>query len=268
MPPLLLSRYKLTTFLECRRRFQLRYLEQRPWPAAPLPTTDEERLGLGQQFHQLVQRYYLGLPVSSASIPDRTLRGWWLTFEKHQPRLPDGRILPELTLTIPLDAHLLHGRFDLLVSGEQNGIPFAHVYDWKTGRPSDENSLRHNWQTRLYLAMLAEGGNALGGEGNLPPQPEHISITYWYVTAPETPVTITYSQSWHEANWAEIRAIAAEIAAQQAAGGVWSLTEDRGQCRVCAYQALCGRQEAGTAVSIPDDEIEPEPDWLLTPELP
>ncbi|HUM72486.1 MAG TPA: PD-(D/E)XK nuclease family protein, partial [Chloroflexota bacterium] len=161
---LLLSRGKLTTFLECRRRFQLRYLEEAAWPAAPLAVADEARLGLGQQFHELAQRHFLGLKIESAAIQERTLRGWWLTFARFLPHLPHGRTLPELTLTIPIGRHLLHGRFDLLIIGEIDGRAFAHLYDWKTGRQPDETTLRHDWQTRLYLAMLAEGGQALWGE--------------------------------------------------------------------------------------------------------
>lgn len=261
---LLLSRGKLTTFLECRRRFQLRYLDGAAWPAAPLAVADEARLGLGQQFHQLAQRHFLGLPVETATIADQTLRGWWLTFEKYKPKLPHGRTLPELTLTIPIGKHLLHGRFDLLVIGEKNGTPFAQLYDWKTGRPPDETTLRYDWQTRLYLAMLAEGGTALWGEGHNSLPADQISITYWYVTAPDEPRVITYNQTWHEQNWAEISAIVAQIEAQQVEGGVWSLTEDRSQCRVCAYQALCGRQEVGTAVSVLADE-ETTDDFMALP---
>ena len=83
----------------------------------------------------------------------RTLRGWWLTFVQYKPKLPHGRTLPELTLTIPIGRHLLHGRFDLLVVGEKEDSPFAQLYDWKTGKLPDETTLRHDWQTRLYLAM-------------------------------------------------------------------------------------------------------------------
>ncbi len=268
---LLLSRYKLITFLACRRRFQLRYLAEAAWPAAPLAVADEARLGLGQQFHQLVQRHFLGLKIEPATIDDRTLRGWWLTFERFLPQLPHGRALPELTLTIPIGQHLLHGRFDLLIIGETDGRAFAHLYDWKTGRQPDETTLRHDWQTRLYLAMLAEGGQALWGEGQTPLLPEQISLTYWYVTAPTKPHTFVYSPAWHKQNWTEIRAIVAQIEAQPNTGGVWPLTEDRAQCRVCAYQALCGRQEVDTpalsatevAVSLLAGEADEETDDLL-----
>lgn len=277
---LLLSQHKLTTFLVCQRRFQLRYLEQRPWPEAPLPETDEARLGRGQQFHQLVQRHFLGLKVEPATIADQRLRRWWLTFSRHQPGLPHGRALPELTLTIPMGAHLLHGRFDLLILGEKEGVPFAHVFDWKTGTPQTDTVLRETWQTRLYLAMLAEGAQALRADGRRL-LPDHIAITYWYTSEPETPRIITYSQAWHEQNWAEISTLVAHIEAQQRQDGTWPLTDDWSQCRACAYRAFCGRQGAGRPLagqhgagqpltSAADDEsaLDKDVEFLLEPGLP
>ncbi len=267
---LLLSRSKLTTFLVCQRRFQLRYLEQRPWPEAPLPETDETRLERGRQFHQLVQRHFLGLKVEPAAIADPGLRRWWLTFVQHQPGLPHGRALPELTLTIPIGAHLLHGRFDLLMLGEKEGAPFAHIFDWKTGKPQTDMTLRNDWQTRLYLAMLAEGAQALRADGRHL-LPDHIAITYWYTSEPDMPHTITYSQAWHQQNWAEISALVAHIEARQGQGGIWALTDDWSQCQACAYRVLCERQGAGPALSLAaDDEsaLDKDVEFLLEPGLP
>lgn len=272
---LLLSRTKLATFLACQRRFQLRYVDKRPWPELPLPEADEERLGRGQQFHQLLHRHFLGLPVESATVADRTVRGWWLTFEKYKPALPTGRVLPELTLTVPIGAHLLHGRFDLLVIGEENGRPLAHIFDWKTGRPQEETDLRHEWQTRLYLALLAEGGQALWDHANI--AAEQISITYWYVNEPDKPRTIAYNQAWHSRNWAEIQQIVSQIEAQLADGsaagtadGRWPLTDDWSHCQSCQYQAFCGRQAAGSQTGDLADDGEPEIliETGLEPELP
>jgi hypothetical protein len=273
---LLLSRNKLATFLVCQRQFQLRYLERLMWPEAPLSAADTERLAQGQQFHRLVQRHFLGLPVEPGTITDRTVRQWWLTFVQHQPRLPHGRFLPELTLTIPIGHHLLNGRFDLLLIGEENGAPFAHVFDWKTGKAQDEYTLRHDWQTRLYLAMLAEGGRALWGEdhGRLL-QPEHVAITYWYVTNPDQPCTIHYHHTWHEQNWAEMSTLVAQIATQLAQGGIWPLTADWSSCQVCTYQAFCGRQaeNAGTpgdttTSGIADEEVAERFPLYQEPNLP
>jgi hypothetical protein len=270
-----LSQYKLANFLACQRRFQLRYLRRLPWPTSPLPEHTEQLLQQGQDFHQLLERHFLGLTITPATIPDGRIRQWWHAFETHSPvkDLPDNaRFLPETGLTVPLGNHLLYGRFDLLVIGEdENNQPFAHVFDWKTGRPATLAELNGRWQTRLYLALLAEGGSAFWPQ-HVQLAPEQISLTYWYVQDAETPVTIGYSAETHQANWTELQQIAVRLD-EAFAAGTWPLTEDWSQCRECAYQVYCGRQGAGTAVPELDEHDKAEepaaPDeQMLAPDLP
>ena len=260
---LILSRTKLAAFLACQRRFDLRYLQRLPWPDAPLSEQSALVQGRGQQFHQLLERHFLGLPVELNGIGDSVVRGWWLAFQNSKLQLPNGRSRPELTLTIPVDEHLLNGRFDLFITDNQT----AHIFDWKTGRPQPEHRLHHDWQTRLYLAMVAESGEALGANF----VPEQISITYWYVSEPDAPRTIQYDAAWHEQNWAEIRQLAAQIDTQLSLDE-WPLTDDLGECRLCAYQTYCGRQDAGTAVSMSNEDAEEDAEqivsWQLEPNLP
>ena len=274
-PRLTLSQYKLATFLTCQRRFQLRYLRRLPWPATPLPERTEQALQQGQDFHQLLERHFLGLTIAPGTIPDRQVQQWWQAFVAHSPvqALPDNaHFLPETGLTVPLGNHLLYGRFDLLVIGEDGqNQPFAHIFDWKTGRPATLDELNGRWQTRLYLALLAEGGSAFWPQ-NIQLAPEQISLTYWYVQAADIPMTIRYSAADHQANWAELQQIAAHIDDAVNAGD-WPLTDDWQSCRSCAYQAFCGRQGVGTAVPELDaqDETEESPaldEQLLTPERP
>lgn len=265
---LLLSQGKLQTFLTCARRFQLRYLQQLPWPAAPVDARSETAVSRGQQFHLLMEQHFLGLTVPPGSVGDPAVSAWFHTFKQHNPVRQNGRFLPEHRLTVPVGRHLLLGRFDLLVVGEAADEPFAHVYDWKTGRVRGEGALRQEWQTRLYLAMLAEGGGALLGNGRSLPS-EAVSLTYWYVTEPESPRHIGYSQRAHAQNWAEIQALVAQIEARLPEA-VWPLTEDWNPCRRCAYQVFCGRQEAGRDALDPDEEplVVDEPDSWLEPDLP
>lgn len=264
---LTLSRGKLAAFLACQRRFQLRYLRQLPWPPAPLDVGSETAVARGQQFHQLLQRHFLGLAVDGAALPDPLLRRWWDAFQRYQPALPAGTPLVEISLTIPIRAHLLVGRFDLLIVGEHEGHTFAHLFDWKTGRVQPEAALRADWQTRLYLAMLAEGGAALW-PGEAPLDPAHIALTYWYAGDPDTPQTIPYGAAWHAQNWADIGAVVDQMD-EQLAADAWPLTDDWSHCRACAYQVYCGRQEAGPAGGQLEDDGEPTgAPVTLEPELP
>lgn len=264
------SRYKLAAFLACQRQFQLHYLQQYPWPPAPQDDSGREVGRRGQQFHRLLERHFLGLAVDDPGVGDPLLRQWWLTFRREEPLLPPGERLPELTLTVPLKGHLLTGRFDLLVLGEEE----VHIYDWKTTRPRPEGDLRRDWQTRLYLALAVEGGSALY-PGAKTVAPHQVTLTYWFVQAPAESVTFRYDPATHEENWAEIVALVAQIDAALVQEEIWPLTDDLQICARCRYQVLCDRQEAVAALrqepqpqptSEDSDAVGPLP--RLEPELP
>ncbi len=269
---LLLSRYGLDTFLTCRRRFQLRYLDQLAWPAAPDDPAQQLARRRGERFHRLLERHFLGLedsagrgPTESAS-DDPELNLWWETYRRSGPRLPPGRRFAEFTLTVPLGRHFLTGRFDLLVVGKEG----AHVFDWKTERePRLRAALEADTQTRVYLALVAEGGPALNPTG-APIDAELVRLTYWYVRRPEAAVTLTYSRQAHEANreWLvrQLDALAAQV---DVASPIWPLTEDHEACARCQFRLLCGRPHVPAREAVDElerDDVEP-PDWLLAPEL-
>jgi hypothetical protein len=264
---LLLSRAKLEAFLACPRRFQLRSLEHLPWPHVPDEPQSTETMERGQQFHLLMERHFLGLDIPLTTIGDAAVATWYQAFKESKLAIPNGRYLPEHRLTVPVGKHLLLGRFDLLIVGERAGEPFAHIYDWKTGKARDEHVLRQDWQTRLYLTLLAEGGAALGGNGRSL-KPENITLTYWYAAQPDKPRIMEYGQAEHDQNWADIQAVVAQVD-ESLGQDKWPLTDDLAQCRRCAYQIYCGRQAAGLAdPPTNEDPIADEPDWLLEPDLP
>lgn len=257
--PLLLDQSALATFEVCPRRFQLRYLENLPWPTSPLDRQQSLAVERGRRFHRLLERYFLGLPVDVEAIDDDVVRNWWQGFAHSSLRIPDGKRWPEHRLTIPAGNHFLNGRFDLLVLGEEDGKPFAHIFDWKTSRPQSAADLQSTWQTRLYLALVAESGRALFPEGQ-PLRPDRISLTYWYPREADQPRVLSYSEAEHKKNWSTIQEMVAAIQEMAAATGAldpkeaWPLTADWSHCRTCLYQAYCGRQEAGTAGSLISDE--------------
>lgn len=239
-----LTQLHIRNFLECRRRFELRYLSPFAWPEPPYSLDTEQAFDRGRAFHKHLEQRFLGLNPHAAMIDDPTIRMWWNTFDSSGPPIPDGRRYPEISLAVPLGGHQLFGRFDLLViTPTDDGDVKATIFDWKTSKAQPEARLRTVWQTRLYLALLAEGGHTLipGRKEKL--NPDHLSMTYWYVGDPDNPRTLAYSRAMHQQNWQEIGEIVAEIeAARQAAE--WPLTDDWSRCRDCAYQAYCGRQTA------------------------
>lgn len=237
---LTLSRPKLETYLACQRRFQLRYLQHLPWPDTPQTEAEEQVRQRGELFHQLVERHYLGFPPPAdlAQEADPEVWRWWESFIQYGPKFtPADHLLPELTLSIPLGSFTLLGRFDLLVKKQQGEV---HIYDWKTGQPKTAGQMRHNWQTKLYLALTYEGREAL----HLPHlSPAQIHIHYWYARQPEQLQTIHYTPAEHEKNWAEITQWGQKIA-QQLEHPTWPLTSDLEECGRCHYRNYCGRFEA------------------------
>ena len=234
---LTLNRGNIAAYLACRRRFQLRYQEQLPWPIPPLDGKAEKARTLGQRFHEILHRHFLDLPVAEGVAADPQLQRWWNLFAAEEGQLPTGRRLPELTLSVPIGRHFLTGRFDLLIVGEQD----THIYDWKTeARPRSEPEMRQDLQSRLYLALAAEGGAALYQDVD----PDRTTLRYWYVNDPGATVTIQYSRAQHAENWAHLQALVGDIEQQLASQETLPLTGDLSQCERCAYQIYCGRQMA------------------------
>ncbi len=139
---------------------------------------------------------------------------------------------------MPIGKHSLTGRFDLLIAGEDG----LHIYDWKTGiRPPALAALRDDLQTRVYLALAAEGAPALWGDV----RPEAIHLTYWYASDPPAMRSLTYDDDWHHENWSGLLKLVDQIAAHLESGDDLPLTDDLAHCRRCLYQVYCGRQAGG-----------------------
>jgi len=256
----------LYTYETCPRRFYLRYLARVPWPDTPLKPDLESAFEHGRRFHRWIERDFLGLPVSDETDMDPVLRHWWSIYRASGLALPIGQRFVETTLTIPIGREgraTLSGRFDLVIVGSGgDGRPSAAIYDWKTGVPQDYDRLRRTWQTRVYLAVLAEGGAALAPDKPEAFAPERLSLTYWYVEDPERPRVIRYDEAAHRRNMADLAALVNRINDQLNAGE-WPLTDVLTECRQCPYQAYCGRQSAGEALPAELDEDALEADESL-----
>ena len=88
----------LQDFVDCRRRFRLRSVENRSWPAVQTePVMENERqMQMGALFHRLLHQYLLGIPVQSleALIDSDELESWWRNFLAHAPE--EVRSIPVL----------------------------------------------------------------------------------------------------------------------------------------------------------------------------
>lgn len=285
------SQASLQDYVDCRRRFLLRYLLHLPWPAVQSePVIENETyLQKGQMFHHLAQQALEGvLPARlDAAVVDPELQGWWDAFQPVGQGLrsaadpathPDALLLPEIGLSAPHGAYRLLAKFDLL-AGE--GGRFT-LYDWKTSRKRPRRAwLKDRLQTRVYPYLLALAGAALNLGRSIPP--EAIKLVYWFAADPDAPERFDYSAAQLEADRAYLTGLIADVEARAAAlppealgvaGRPPSLTAnmleamDAGfprtpheeRCAFCVYRSLCNRGEQAGLLADSENHAEPPED--------
>ncbi len=238
LPPVFqFSQQSLQDYVDCPRRFQLRYILGQRWPAAESePIEEQERLfEQGARFHLLVQRHILGIPEDKLAPQESPLAEWWDAYLRFPPPdLPTGLRLPEILLSTPLGDQRLLAKFDLLAldPGQR-----ALIIDWKTShhRPTRQ-MLASRMQSRVYPYVLLEAGTHLFGG---PIDAEQIGLVYWFAETPTKPEVFPYTAAQHQDNHAYLSSLISEVLSREEA--TWPLTDHRQHCRYCIYRSLCDR---------------------------
>ncbi len=177
-----LSQGQLNLLQTCPPQFQKIYLEQLASPSHP---EQEEKKQWGTLFHQLMQQLALGLPIDSLLAQNPELQHSLQALVAATSEIWSSEAViwrdAEHYRTLNYQDYLLTVVYDLLVTYENRAV----IFDWKTYlQPENPHKLAKNWQTRLYLYVLAETSNY---------QPEDISLTYWFVKLPSQPQNITFN---------------------------------------------------------------------------
>ncbi len=239
------SQSSLQDFVECARRFQLRYLEHVTWPApqAQPIVEHEKRLALGQDFHRLVQQQLLGIPQTRLTSVDADLHRWWEAFLASRPAEIFGRRYIECTLATTLANQRLMAQYDLIVIAPQATL----IFDWKTSprpaRTSAVQRLFERMQTRVYRYLLVRAGAELNKGSHI--IPEEVTMTYWFADTPDEPVHFPYNADQFVADERFLTGIVTDICARDPKIP-WELTTQERQCAFCSYRSLCERGvEAG-----------------------
>lgn len=246
------SQSSLQDFVDCQRRFQLKYVEQRVWPAIEIePFLQRESLSeKGRQFHRLLERFYAGVPVElvEAALQDADIRRWWQAFCDEPPlNLPQTVLLPEYRMATLVADQRLVGVFDLLAVDPGQRVV---IVDWKTGqyRPGREK-VEAQLQTKIYPYLLVEAGERVFGEVV---DPARVMMVYWYANYPDQPHVFHYSVAQHEENGSYLRDLFVEMATLNQ-GHEWLLVGDEKLCKYCVYRSLCERGVVAGVVEEFDD---------------
>jgi CRISPR/Cas system-associated exonuclease Cas4 (RecB family) len=262
------SQASLQDYVDCRRRFQLRYLLELAWPAIQTEPAEEQEIHArqGELFHRLVQQHQQGVPVerlagiaraADEAQGDGRLSLWWENYLHAAPAdLPHCR-LAEITLSAPVAGCRLLAKYDLIAA---EPCQRAVIVDWKTSRSRPSRPwLVARLQTRVYRWILVEAGAALNG--GRPWQAGHVEMVYWFANQPDLPERLGYSEREHAADAEYLAALIAEI--KTAGEDDFFLTEDALRCQFCPYRSLCDRGvEAGEPdAQAPEDAAETSADW-------
>ncbi|HEY9873973.1 MAG TPA: PD-(D/E)XK nuclease family protein [Candidatus Obscuribacterales bacterium] len=197
-----LSQGQLNLLESCPRKFKHIYFDQLGSPTSP---EQQDRQIWGSRFHLIMQQRELGLPVESLVQEDAQLQRWVTSLVSAAPEIltPDPETFrqSEHCRTLNVEGYLLTVIYDLLVADAQQ----AQILDWKTyPQPKHRGWLEKDWQTRLYLYVLAETSEYL---------PEQISMTYWFVQSQPQPQSLKfiYNTSRHEQTRRDLTRLLAQL---------------------------------------------------------
>lgn len=232
------SQASLQDFVDCRRRFQLRYVQRLAWPAQPGdPALDaEKRMIAGQRFHRLVQQYLHGL-LPAGFRPRGELGQWWqayLDFIARPQVRPYFEAGAERRVECRLSASLAGRRVSAVLDCLALRDGRALIFDWKTGRPpADPAALEARLQTRVYRYVLVKAGEQVTGR---PLDPQAVALVYWFASPPGY-VRLAYSREKHQEDEAYLAGLVTTI--EGLGPDDFPRAGDPAASRYCLYRSLC-----------------------------
>ncbi|MFM8006174.1 MAG: PD-(D/E)XK nuclease family protein, partial [Dolichospermum sp.] len=138
--------------------------------------------------------------------------------------------------TLQIGEYLLTVIYDLLITDENQ----AQILDWKTSSkiPKPE-ILAQNWQTKLYMYILAETSKYL---------PENISMTYCFVQSKgqNKIIKFTYSEQQHQKTAQELNQLLNNLTkwvTDYEHNTPLPLKESDESCESCEFAVRCHRQK-------------------------
>jgi len=245
LPLMRLSQGQLNLLETCPRRFQHLYFDQLGSPTSP---EQQDRQNWGSRFHLLMQQRELGLPIESLVQEDPQLQRWMTSLVSAAPEvlIPDPETFrqSEYCLTLNVEGYLLTVIYDLLIADDQK----AQILDWKTyPQPKHRRWLEKDWQTRLYLYVLAETSDFL---------PEQISMTYWFVQSQPQPQSLKfpYDRDQHQQTRRDLSHLLAQLTRwlkryQETGEPFPQVAETASYCPDCSFTVRCERSPETSATN-------------------
>ncbi len=237
------SQGSLQDYVDCPRRFQLRYVRRLRWPAVEMaPSLDNERLlRQGSAFHRLVRQHLMGVPVEtlSRSLPASDLRRWWRNYLEYGLLGVPMRRYPEVRLSTLVGGFRLVAQYDLIAVDPGERVV---IVDWKTNRKRPRREwLSERLQTCVYPYVIVRSGDSLAGGSA---GPDDVTMAYWFANFPSAPERFPYTGRRYRADEAYLIGLMEEIVdtlGETSDGDLLSPAEGDARCRICRYRSLCQR---------------------------
>ena len=249
------SQGSLQDFADCPRRFLLRHIEGRGYPApeAEPIRVNELRRERGIRFHEMVCQDHSGVPraeIDEACASDEALQEWWEIYKSVDPASGKGECYPEISVQGRVEGYPVVATYDLVAREEDGSL---HIFDWKTSRrrPSREQ-LAQRLQTKVYPYLLVQAGVFLNG--GAAPEPERIQMTYWFSCHPHDPETFEYSSYQYGVDGEALASQVKAVSALTERDG-FERTQDISHCTYCTYRSYCDRGVQAGAVDGSDGHL-------------
>ena len=233
-----ISQRQLNFLSTCPRKFQHSYLDQLGSLTTP---EQQESINWGSHFHLLMQQRELGLPIESIVQEDSQMQQWVTGLVSVAPEIltpnPNSRSFRESEhcRVLNFEGYVLTVIYDLLIAKDKK----AEILDWKTyPLPKHKGWLERDWQTRLYLYVLAETSDY---------SPEQISMVYWFVKSEPEPkrIKFTYNAGKHEQTRRDLMELLHKLndwlANYERGKEFPQVPEDARECDYCQFAVRCDR---------------------------
>ncbi len=233
------SSHNMQEFLDCERRFELKYLLKQSWPAPQSePVLEvEKRIRIGREFHFMIHQYLSGISLSDLLHMniEPELKRWLGQFEAFYGNYSFIDHYSEHSITSPFMDYFLTAVYDFIGLAENSKLIIA---DWKTSHlPPRKERIEKTVQSFLYQYLAFENRQQLFGHTDI--GFGDIEMIFWNSIHPNDIVTLPYSEKQHEKNQESLIQIIEKIISLPM--GKFSKTDNLKKCAYCQYRSLCQR---------------------------
>lgn len=234
------SQHNLQDFVDCPRRFELKYLMRLNWPS-PISNPIQQHqqwTDRGTTFHSLAHAFFCGISKDQilSSIRDNYIKNWFINFTEFLDKFNNSFFWwSEKKFNSKFYGFTFTSIFDAITCLEDGSLL---ILDWKTSKKIPRKEyMAATIQTILYPCILYSNQAAVEKQVSTPIK--QLEMIYWFSEFPDQPIKFEFSQKEIELNTTKLSDLALKIS--QLKLGEFKLTDDLKKCSFCIFRSLCNR---------------------------